>query len=298
MKGRLRQVKRTPALPSRRPDAHKGDFGRVLVVGGSVGMAGAASLAANAALRGGAGLVRVACPAPVLPTVAALCPCATTMSLPADAAGRFSQRAVKDLLAAADEHDVLAIGPGMGQSAGLVRLVGELISQASKPAVIDADGLNNLARVTGWPRRRAPGAPALLLTPHPGEMKRLLAAAQLGVEAGDRVAAASRLAAWCGQVVVLKGAGTLVCDGRRLYTNRTGNPGMATGGSGDVLTGLIAALLAQGLAPFEAAALGVHLHGLAGDLAAAELGQVSLTAADLLDYLPAAFHKHHTRSRS
>src|SRR3972149_1191094 len=178
MKGRLRQVKRTPVLPPRRPDAHKGDFGRVLVVGGSVGMAGAASLAAHAALRGGAGLVKGACPAPVLPTVAALCPCATTMSLPADAAGRFSQRAVKDLLAAADEHDVLAVGPGMGQSPALVRLVGELISKANKPAVIDADGLNNLAKLRDWPACLPENRTPLVVTPHPGEMRRLLAGAK------------------------------------------------------------------------------------------------------------------------
>lgn len=275
-----------PKLPARRRDAHKGDFGRVLVVGGSVGMAGAAALAANAALRGGAGLVKVACPASVLATVTSVAPCATALSLPADAKGRIGSGAGDAVLAAANEHDVLAVGPGLGQSPALVALLRKLIGRVAKPMVIDADGLNNLARITNWPTLcRA----ALVLTPHPGEMQRLLKGAGVGCDLNKRVEAVAAFGRWCGQVVVLKGAGTLVCDARRLYTNKTGNPGMASGGSGDVLTGLVAALVGQGLAPFDAACLGVYLHGLAGDLAAKELGEVSVTASDLIDYLPAAF---------
>jgi ADP-dependent NAD(P)H-hydrate dehydratase len=148
----LQKVRTLPRLKRRRRDAHKGDFGRVLVVGGSVGMAGAAALAANAALRGGAGLVKVACPAPVLGTITSVAPCATSVSLPADAQGRIASRASDVLLKAAAEHDVLAVGPGMGQSAGLVTLLRKLISGAEKPMVVDADGLNNLARIS----RRTP----------------------------------------------------------------------------------------------------------------------------------------------
>lgn len=290
-----RSVQAIPTLYPRERDAHKGDFGRVLIVGGSVGMAGAPSLAANAALRGGAGLVKVACPEPVLPTVAGSAPCATSVALHADASGRISARAAELIVDEATRHDVVALGPGLGQSDELVTLVRTVIETVDRPMVIDADGLNNLAAIADWPRlRRGP----TVLTPHPGEMKRLLRGAGMPDDVSDRAPTVQEFAAWCGQVVVLKGAGTLVSDGKRLYKNRTGNPGMATGGSGDVLTGLVAALIGQGLSPFEAAVLGVHLHGGAGDLAARHLGEISLIATDLIDCLPAAIRKHHARRRT
>jgi len=289
---RLHVIETIPSLPLRPADAHKGQFGRVLIVGGSVGMAGAAGLAANAALRAGAGLVRVFCPAAILPTVAAIAPCATSTPAAQTFRGRFSLAARGHLLLEAAANDVLAVGPGMGVSAGCARLVEAAITETDTPVVLDADGLNNLAWL-GPPGRI--GGP-LILTPHPGEMRRLLGAFQIDVtlsaDEASRVAAARAVADRLGCIVVLKGAGTVVTDGARLYVNKTGNPGMATGGSGDILTGTIAALLGQKLSPLEAAVLGVYLHGLAGDVAAERLGQVSATAADLLDALPEAFQRH------
>jgi len=280
-------------LAPRRRDAHKGDFGRVLVVGGSRGMIGAPALAANAALRGGAGLTTVALPELVQLTVAALCPCATSIPLSCNASGELGVRAVRQVLAAAGRCDVLAVGPGMGVSAGSAQVVRAVLEQ-SKPLVLDADGLNNLARIDGWTAlRRCP----LVLTPHPGEFATLTGRSVPEIQQDRTAAAVAAAREWAGRedeaelVVTLKGAGTVVTDGRRVYVNATGNPGMATGGSGDVLTGLVAALIGQGLGPFEAACLGVCVHGRAGDLAARKVGQVSLIASDLLEFLPEALAK-------
>jgi len=282
-------VEDLPPLPPRPTDAHKGTFGRVLVVAGSAGMAGAAALTANAALKAGAGLVKVASPSAAQPTVAALAPCATTMPTPATPSGRFSLKAARLLVAAAAGHDVLAIGPGMGTSPSCAQVVKALLAEADKPTVLDADGINNLCWLATMPARQE----ALIITPHPGEMRRLLAAFHmplaLGRDDDSRVRVATAVSKKLGCIVVLKGAGTVVADGARVYINRTGNPGMATGGTGDVLTGIIAALLGQGLGPLEAASLGVYLHGLAGDIAAARMGQHSLIASDLLATLPEAF---------
>jgi ADP-dependent NAD(P)H-hydrate dehydratase len=286
MSKRLKSVRSIPKLPRRRRDAHKGDFGRVLVVGGSVGMVGAPALAANAALRGGAGLVKIACPQCNQQTTAGLAPCATSIPLPCTADGLIAARAVKTLCQLADQHDVLAIGPGIGQATGVARVVVALLAVPDRPKVVDADALNNLAASGQW-WCKAVGP--VVLTPHPGEMQRLLDGAGLKVSTSNRQACATALADATGTVVVLKGAGTVVTDGHRVYVNRTGNPGMATAGSGDVLTGLIAALIGQGLSEFDAATLGVHAHGLTADLAAEEIGQISLTATDLLDFLPEAF---------
>jgi NAD(P)H-hydrate epimerase len=276
-----------PVLPPRPADSNKGDFGRVLVVAGSRGMSGAAILCASAALRGGAGLVRLAVPQEIVPIVASANPCYMTASLPQDEQGRIAARAEAELLALARANDVVALGPGLGQSPHLAGLAAALITQTRVPLVIDADGLNNLRDRTDLLR----GRPApLVLTPHPGEFARLLRSDVATVQAARRDLAV-RFAAEHGVVLLLKGHGTLVTDGRRVYTNRTGNPGLATGGTGDVLTGLVAALLGQGLEPFAAAQLGAYLHGLAGDLARDQLGEVSLIAIDLLDYLPQAFRQ-------
>jgi len=273
-----------PRLPRRAVDAHKGDFGLALVVGGSRGMVGAVALAGIAALRGGAGLVRLAVPAVCQDTVAGFDPSYMTAALPADAEGRISSAAQDKIVELADSATVVACGPGLGRSVELERLVGWLYANLSKPMVVDADGLNALARrpdVLAHPGGRR------ILTPHPGEFARLLGTRCTRAE--NRQAAAIELAARCGVVLVLKGHRTCVTDGRVATINTTGNPGMATGGSGDVLTGLISALWCQGLTPLDAARLGVHLHGLAGDLAAAQLGQVSLAAGDLVRFLPEAF---------
>jgi NAD(P)H-hydrate epimerase len=181
---------------------------------------------------------------------------------------------------------VLACGPGLGQAPGVARALAPLLSRTDKPCVLDADGLNAFAGRTEVFRRRGP----LVITPHPGEFARLLGTTAAAVQA-DREALAARFAASFGVVVVLKGHDTVVTDGRRVSRNPTGNPGMATGGTGDVLTGLLAALLGQGVEPFAAAQLAVYLHGLAGDLARDQLGEPSLVATDLLDYLPRAFRQ-------
>lgn len=279
-----------PHLRKRAIESHKGDFGLALVVGGSRGMSGAAALAGMAALRGGAGLVRLAVPEPCAETVAGFEPSYMTVPLPADRAGRIALAAHARILSAAAAATVVAFGPGVGRSPGLTALAISLYTHLPKPMVFDADGLNALAR-----HRESlpvPVAPRIL-TPHPGEFARLLGVAS--VPAPERESAALELAARWGVVLVLKGHRTLITDGMRRAVNATGNPGMATGGSGDVLTGLISALACQGLTPFDAARLGVFLHGLAGDLAADELGQESLIASDLIRFLPRAFREYRRR---
>ncbi len=273
-----------PALAPRDPAGHKGTYGHVVAVAGSRGMTGAAILCGSGALRGGAGLVTVATPEPALPVVAAGNPCYLTNPLPADEHGRIAAGARAAVLDAAGRGSVVACGPGLGQSQGVIEAVTALLTHSDRPLVLDADGLNVVAPNPHVLRRRPP----LVITPHPGELARLLDTTTKDVLA-DRENLAVRFAAANGLVLVLKGHQTLVTDGRRLYRNATGNPGMATGGTGDVLTGLVAALLGQGLEPFAAAQLGAHLHGLAGDLARDELGEVSLIASDLLTYLPRAF---------
>ncbi|HOW70637.1 MAG TPA: NAD(P)H-hydrate dehydratase [Phycisphaerae bacterium] len=306
----LVRVRRIPVLPARHSEGHKGDYGRVLVVGGSLGMAGAPALAGMAALRGGAGLVTIAVPACILPTVAALCPCATTIELPATSDGQIDPVAClkifgrRSLLARGGATpDALVVGPGLGLAPvpygqQLWELIDAFREGGRCKAVVDADALN-LAGLAGgsapenWDCREHWST---VVTPHPGEMARLHGATTREVQA-DREGFAVRTArllnarqpeAKCLSVVVLKGAGTVVTDGRRIYVNKTGNPGMATGGSGDVLSGVIAAAMGQGLDCFDAAVFGVQVHGRAGDLAVKVKGQASLIATDIIEALPAA----------
>jgi ADP-dependent NAD(P)H-hydrate dehydratase len=274
-----------PNLPPRKPDAHKGDFGTALIVGGSRGMSGAVTLAGLAALRGGAGLVRLAVPVVCQEIIAAFEPSYMTVPVANDPAGRISLAALPKIIEHGKAATVFALGPGLGRSDELDQLVAKLYREIEKPMVADADALNALS--TQPDILRKPGGPRIL-TPHPGEFARLTGKK---LEGQERQQAAVELAAECGIVVLLKGHRTLVTDGKRQAVNNTGNPGMATGGSGDVLTGLITALLCQHLESFAAAQLGAHLHGLAGDLAAKQLGQVSLIARDLIEYLPAAFRQ-------
>jgi ADP-dependent NAD(P)H-hydrate dehydratase len=278
-------VTEVPRLAPRTPDANKGMFGRVLVVAGSRGMSGAAVLCGSAVLRGGAGLVRLAVPASIVPLVAVANPCYMTLPLPEDAAGRLHGSAQGEMLEAIRQSQVAAIGPGLGQGSEIVSLVLAAVDQTATPLVLDADALNALVGQLDHLRRR--GRPTVL-TPHPGEFGRLVGKPIPEVQA-HRQELAVRFAAEMGVVLVLKGHNTIVTDGRRVFVNPTGNPGMATGGSGDVLAGLLAALIGQGLETFAAAQLGVYLHGLAGDLARDDLGEASLIASDLLDYLPRAF---------
>lgn len=277
-----------PNLPSRRVDSHKADYGRVLLVGGSRGMAGSISLSGIACLRSGAGLVTVAVPEGIQAIVSSFEPSMMTLGLGENDLGHIhiernspNEAAFASLT---DKATVIAIGPGLGQSADVDRLVIDLYRRFPQPMVVDADALNALAR--NPKALEQPGGPRIL-TPHPGEFGRLASAA--GIPGLAQVGQAAQFAARCQCVVVLKGHRSLITDGDHNELNETGNPGMATGGTGDVLTGVIAALLGQGLAPHAAAHLGCHVHGLAGDMAAEELGQVSLIASDLLKFLPRAF---------
>jgi NAD(P)H-hydrate epimerase len=289
--GELTRVYDPPSLPRRKPDSHKGTYGRVLVVAGSRGMSGAAVLCGSAALRGGAGLVTVACPAAIQPVVAAGNPCYTTAGFHADVEGRFTPESNEEILRLT--ADVIAVGPGLGSRPDVGELVRALLLwRTETPIVLDADGLNALPPIPaeGIRKRDAP----VIMTPHPGEFARLLETDTAAVQA-DRERLAVEFADRYNVILLLKGHNTVVTDGRRVYTNSTGNPGMATGGCGDVLTGLIAALVGQGLPAFDATALGAWVHGRAGDLAAANLSQTALTAADLLDYLPAVFRELESR---
>ena len=283
----LEEVNSIPKLAPRAQDGHKGRYGTVLVFAGGRGMAGAAALCGASALRSGAGLVRVATSAEAQPVVASFEPCYMTYPLPSTAEGLVDFRRSRSALAGLIEKaDVVAVGPGLGQSDDIRALVRFLIDETKKPLVIDADGLNSLA---GDVRILAGRKNPTVLTPHPGEFARLTGTDVAAVQA-DRVRHAAELAAMSeGLVVVLKGAGTVVTDGRRYYLNTTGNPGMASGGSGDVLTGVIAALIGQRMEAFDAARLGVFAHGLAGDIARDDHGEVGMIAGDIVDALPDAF---------
>jgi ADP-dependent NAD(P)H-hydrate dehydratase len=283
----LEQVDTIPKLAPRGLDGHKGRYGTVLVIAGGRGMAGAAALCGAACLRSGAGLVRVATAAEVQPVVASFEPCYMTYPLPHQDEGLIDFGKSRPILPSLiDKADVVAVGPGLGQADGIRELVHFLIAETDRPLVIDADGLNALDGHTEWlAGLRRP----VILTPHPGEFARLAGKSVAEVQE-DRVEHAAELAATSeGLIVVLKGAGTVVTDGRRYYVNTTGNPGMATGGSGDVLTGVIAALIGQKLPAFEAAQLGVFVHGLSGDIARDNHGEVGMIAGDIVDALPDAF---------
>jgi len=285
----MQVIETIPKLKPRAIDAHKGDFGKVCIIAGSIGMSGAAALAGRSALRAGAGLVRVATPKSVLPIVASIEPSFTTIALPEDNVGRISAKAINTILEAVSENDASAFGPGIGISGGLRSILETLLEQEGLRLIIDADGLNNLAGLKEWPAKLKA---ELILTPHPGEMKRLWSGLFRELLPSDRQQQAGQLAHHTKTVVALKGAGTVVTDGENVYINKTGNPGMATAGSGDVLTGAITALMGQGLSNFDAAVLGVYIHGLAGDIAAEKVGQVSLMTTDIIESLPDAFLKN------
>ncbi|MBM7866119.1 NAD(P)H-hydrate dehydratase [Heliobacterium gestii] len=270
-------------LKRRTATAHKGDFGHLLLAGGQAGMAGAVVLAALGALRSGVGLLTAAVPQAILPLVGPQVPEAMTWSLP-DKEGALTGQSLQDRDRSAFAATV--VGPGLGREADQAEFLLACLEGAVGPVVIDADGLHALAGNIDL--LAAAGGP-VILTPHPGEMARLAGCATADVQS-DRLGVASRYAREWGCVIVLKGARTLVAtpDGH-LYVNPTGNPGMATGGSGDVLAGIIGALAAQGLAVERAASLGVYIHGLAGDLAARRLGQRAMHAGDIADSLAEAW---------
>ena len=264
-------------LPDRNPWGHKGNFGKLLLLCGSRGYTGAAFFAAMGALRSGAGLVFLGVPESIYGIEAVKLNEPVIFPLP-DAGGRLSADAVPEILTRLPQMDAVLVGPGLGQSGGTLAVVRAVLEKAECPVVVDADGINVLSAHRDLLRgRKLP----TILTPHDGEFARLG-----GVIGEDRMAAAAALAEELGCVVLLKGHETCITDGVNGYINPTGNPGMAVGGSGDVLAGVITALLGAGLSPLEAAACGAWLHGAAGDRCAAELGQYGMLPTDMLSALP------------
>ncbi len=271
-------------LPDRGRASHKGSFGHVLVVAASEGKTGAAALAATGAVRAGAGLVTIACPRGLNDVLEMKC--TEAMTVPVDETGDrgLAESALGEIVALAEERDVVALGPGIGQAAGTQALVRRLAAKVGVPLVIDADGLNAFVRDV---RTLSARPAATVLTPHPGEAARLLGSSASEVNA-DRVGAARELALQTGAVVALKGAASVCAEpGGRVVVNPTGGPNLATGGTGDVLTGIVAALIGQGLAPFAAAATAVWWHGRAGDVLAARHGGAGTMAHEIAAALPA-----------
>lgn len=269
-------------IKERPEEIHKGQCGRVLVMAGSKGMAGAAVLAAGAALRSGAGLVQAAVPDELFPILQTAVPQATCISV----SGEFPYRQLRI-------YDSIAIGPGLGVSEEKYDIIRNILEGYDGPVVLDADGLNILCRfdenLESLKRRVSP----VILTPHPGEGNRLLdALGESRLRSSERREAVRFICEQTGTAVLLKGAGTLVAaPGEQTYINTTGNPGMATGGSGDVLTGVIAAIAASGLSAADSARTGAFIHGLAGDIAADRLGQWGMTSLDIQMALPEAFKR-------
>lgn len=264
-------------LPKRNAMSHKGDYGKILLLCGSRGYTGAAALAAMGALRTGAGLVYLGVPESIyqIEAIRLLEPVVLPFE---DENGMFSPAAADKVIAMLPKMDAVLIGPGMGQSDGTYALVKAVLSNARCPVVLDADGINVLSRHKDILRERT--APTIL-TPHDGEFTRIG-----GRITEDRCRCAAELAGELGCIVLLKGHRTVITDGNDCYINQTGNPGMATGGSGDVLAGIIVSLIGQGVSPLQSAACGVWLHGRAGDVCAQEIGQYGMLPQDMLKVLP------------
>lgn len=280
------------SIPERCAEVHKGDFGRVLVIGGSLGMAGAVSLAGSAALKTGSGLVKLAVPKSVLNTVASFVPEYMTIPLPEDTHGRLKLSAFDKIMQSIAEADVTAIGPGLGRSVELDALLVRLNRVIEKPLIIDADGLNALSsRGIGYvDNYLKESAGPRILTPHPGEFARLTGR-QISSHQEERVTVSIDFAKKSKVILVLKGHRTIVTDGENVYINQTGNPGLAAGGSGDVLTGMIASFAGQKFPVFKAAKYGVYYHGRAADLAmSVDKNSIchSLSATDLIAHIQKA----------
>jgi len=264
-------------LPDREENAHKGDFGRILLLCGSRGYTGAAALAARGALRTGAGLVYLGVPESIYAIEAVKLDEPVVFPLPEEQ-GMLSAGALREICKRLPKIDAVLVGPGLGQSEGTLAVLRTVLQEFSGPVVVDADGINLLRGHMDLLRGRAYPT---ILTPHDGEFRRI------GGEIGqDRAAAAVAFAQENGCILLLKGHRTVITDGQKCYRNCTGNPGMAVGGSGDVLAGMIVSLLGQGLQPLEAAACGAWLRGAAGDLCAKELGQYAMLPTDMVEALP------------
>jgi ADP-dependent NAD(P)H-hydrate dehydratase len=285
----LQTIAAPPPLPPRAIDGNKGTFGRVLIVGGNEGMIGAPTMAGRAALRFGSGLVEIAVPRAILSAALMITPELIGLGL-----GKSS---VKDrLLQSAEKADAVVIGPGLGQTPQTLKWLQQLV-RLSKPMVVDADGLNLLARQKRWPSYFKAAA---VLTPHPGEMKRLvklIGRDEVPTDDAGRIAIAAEAATQFGQVVVLKGNRTVVTDGRRVYLNTTGDSSLSKAGTGDVLSGMVGTLLGQKMERFDAACLAVHLHGRAGELAGKRLGMRCVLSHDVIEAIPAAVAEYEKRNR-
>lgn len=274
---RLDQDSVTAILPDRDPWGHKGDYGKILLLCGSRGYTGAAALSAMGALRTGAGLVFLGVPESIYAIEAMKLNEPVVFPLP-DEEGKLSEIAIDEIVDRLSRMDAVLIGCGLGQSQGTMAVLKAVLETAECPVVVDADGINLLAQNISLLRERT--APTIL-TPHDGEFARLG-----GILTEDRMTSAREFAKQMGCVLLLKGHRTCISDGEVCYENSTGNPGMAVGGSGDVLAGMIVSLLGQGIAPLEAAACGAWLHGAAGDLCASQLGQYGMLPTDMLNVLP------------
>lgn len=264
-------------LPDRKSNSHKGDYGRILLLCGSRGYTGAAALAAMGALRSGAGLVYLGVPECIYDIEAIKLNEPVVFPLP-DAGGTLSTAALEIILPMLSRMNAVLIGPGLGCNESTRTVVSGVLEAFKGPVVLDADGINVLSGHIDILRERTS---PLILTPHEGEFQRVG-----GVLSGDRISSVVEFAGSTGSIFLLKGHNTVITDGKTVYTNPTGNPGMAVGGSGDVLAGIITALLGQGLPPLEAAACGAWLHGRAGDLCAEEIGQYGMLPSDMLSVLP------------
>ncbi len=298
------KIKNLPKLNSRKSNSHKGSYGRVLVLAGSPGLTGAACLCSKAALRSGSGIVTLGIPESLNPVMEAKLTCVMTCPLPETGVSTLSNKGKKKIMKLCESHDVVALGPGLSQQPETRELILWLIKNIDRNMVIDADGLNALAdnvKVLYKIKKHA------VLTPHPGEMSRLTGAGSAKEVQKERLNTASQFVQLVQEkidnerrlILVLKGDKTIVADSGKVYINRTGNPGMATAGTGDVLTGIIASLIGQGHDVFDASQLGVYIHGLAGDIAAKKKGERSMIASDIIEYLPDAFIKYNkTKGRN
>ena len=291
------KTKNLPELNSRKSNTHKGSYGRVLVLAGSPGLTGAAYLCSKAALRSGSGIVTLGVPESLNPVMEAKLTCVMTCPLPETKESTLSNKARNKIMKLCETHDVVALGPGLSQQPETRGLILWLIKNIDRDMVIDADGLNALTDNVNVLHKIKKN---VVLTPHPGEMSRLTGLVSAMDMQNDRLNTATQFVQSIRKklsdekklILVLKGDKTIVADCGKVYVNRTGNPGMATAGAGDVLTGIIVSLIGQGHDLFDASQLGVYIHGLAGDIAAKKKGELSMIASDIIEYLPDAFIKY------
>lgn len=290
------EIKKIPKIMPRDPDSHKGNYGRVLVIAGSIGMTGAACLCSKAVIRAGAGLVTLAIPESLNPIMEVKLTCVMTLPLPQTKNGALAKEAKGVVLEFSKGFDAVIIGPGLSQHPDTKEFIVDLLHEINLPVVLDADGLNAIVDKLYILNETKS---SIILTPHPGELARLMNTKSTRDIQINRIKTVKEFISTISQscnsnnekeiVLILKGNRSIVINSDKIYINNTGNPGMASGGSGDVLSGIIGAFIAQGFTPFSAAQLGVYIHGVAGDYAAKEKGEISMIATDIIDYLPKAF---------